>query len=1780
MAKTPNRYPDLTIDGDITVEPLGTVDGRDVSEDGAKLDQLSLPSAISAKQTVRAATAAAGTLVSSFENGDTIDGVVLATGDRILIKDQASGDENGIYVVEASGAPTRADDLPAAANARGISVIVQEGTANADSLWLCTTDGPSDVVGTDALTFAEFSGGGGGPSLSNIAPVDVTKAAASAGVGTEASRNNHKHNVATAVVGNAQVGDTAAEGSSTSLARADHTHGVAAGSPVTVGTGNAAGSAGTFARSDHVHDHGSQTDGTHHAAATVSVAGFLSASDKTKLDALITPAFRDPKESVRAATTVNGTLATDFENGDSVDGVTLATNDRILIKNQSTTSQNGIYVVQATGAPSRAVDMPAASNAAGVSVFVEEGTVNADTGWLCTTDAPNDVVGTDSLAFGKFSGTDLSTTAPVNVTKAAASAGSSGEAARQDHKHNVDTAAAGGIQVGDSAAEGSSTSLARADHTHALSAPGAPADVTKAAASAGSAATVARSDHKHDVSTASTAAAAVEAGGSAGEGTATSLARSDHTHAVAVGSPATVGTANAAGSASTFVRSDHVHAHGNQTSGSLHAAAVSGGTSGFMTGADKEKVDGLALPEDTTHKNRVRVASDAAGTLSTDFENGDTVDGVVLATGDRILVKDQASGDENGIYTVEASGAPTRADDLPAGSEGAGISVFVAEGTANADTLWLCTTNPGSDAVGTDALTFTEFSGGGGGGPPLSSTAPVNVTKAAASAGVSTEASRQDHKHDVDTAAAGTIGVGDSAAEGSATSLARSDHTHALTAPAAPADVTKAAASAGAATTVARSDHKHDVSTAAAGTAQVGDSAAEGSATSLARSDHTHALTAPGAPADVDKSAASAGASANVARQDHKHDVATAAPGGTAVQIGNSAAEGSSANLARADHTHTVADGTPVDVGTANATGAATSFARSDHVHDHGQQTDATLHAAATVSLAGFMSASDKTKLDAMITPAFRDPKESVRVATTAAGTLASDFENGDSVDGVTLATNDRILIKNQATASENGIYIVQATGAPSRATDMPAASSAAGVSVFIEEGTTNADTGWLCTTDAPSDVVGTDNLTFGQFSGTPLSTTPPVNVTKAAASAGSATEAARQDHKHDVSTAAPGGTAVQVGNTASEGSATSLARSDHTHTVAAGTPVNVTKAANAAGAAATFARSDHKHDVTTAAANTITVGAAAAEGAATSLARSDHTHALTAPPAPANVTKAAASAGAASTVARSDHKHDVTTAAPSGTAVAIGNSASEGSATSLSRSDHTHTVASGTPVTIGTANSAGAATTFARSNHVHAHGNQTSGTLHAAATTSVAGFMSAADKTKFDALPALAAAPWKQTVRVATTANGTLATAYENGDTIDGVVLATGNRILLKDQTTASENGVYTVNATGAPTRATDLPAASNAAGVVVVVQEGTANADTAWLCTSNTGSAVVGTNNLVFTEFGAGGGASTFLGLTDAPSSYSGQALKAVRVNAGETALEFATASGGTVELPFELFTRTQTADGGAAPAAGQWDVFSGSSGTPSGVTTIRIYDYTTGFAQDQSPLLNLIGAGNLLKIVPAGGSSEWAYYQITAVSVAGLVKFVDVDFVLASSSFALDESSDYNFSVYYGGSTVSSTISTSWEVSLPASNTQWMSHSSLGYFDTAVNTNLGTGPTIDYTLRGAVMGGTGAIAGYHFAGYEPTSASGMIATPAWLQKTAGTVVTTSLTPQDVHGASLQLSAAANSWAELTNFSLTGTTSFTAGDELIVLFKNQNSVARTYRVDATIYLVTLSLG
>lgn len=107
--------------------------------------------------------------------------------------------------------------------------------------------------------------------------------------------------------------------------------------------------------------------------------------------------------------------------------------------------------------------------------------------------------------------------------------------------------------------------------------------------------------------------------------------------------------------------------------------------------------------------------------------------------------------------------------------------------------------------------------------------------------------------------------------------------------------------------------------------------------------------------------------------------------------------------------------------------------------------------------------------------------KPAVRVATTGNITRAGE----QTIDGVVLVAGDRILVKNQSTASQNGIYVVSA-GTWSRASDFdgsPANEVKSGDFVFVTEGTVNGDTGWVLTTNGTI-TIGTTALTFSQFTG------------------------------------------------------------------------------------------------------------------------------------------------------------------------------------------------------------------------------------------------------------------------------------------------------------------------------------------------------------------------------------------------------------------------------------------------------------------------------------------------------------------------------------------------------------------------------------------------------------------------------------------------------------------------------------------------------------------------
>lgn len=181
--------------------------------------------------------------------------------------------------------------------------------------------------------------------------------------------------------------------------------------------------------------------------------------------------------------------------------------------------------------------------------------------------------------------------------------------------------------------------------------------------------------------------------------------------------------------------------------------------------------------------------------------------------------------------------------------------------------------------------------------------------------------------------------------------------------------------------------------------------------------------------------------------------------------------------------------------GQASANGVATSVARSDHTH--GSPThDNAAHSAINLSALAIPTAPvsfNSQRITLLGTPSAATDaatkgyvdnliqglswKDSVKAASTVNVALTGT----QTIDGVALVAQDRVLLKNQTAPAENGIWAV-AAGAWTRATDADSEADLLAAAVFVEGGTTQADTAWVMTTNAPI-TVGTTGLTWAQFS-------------------------------------------------------------------------------------------------------------------------------------------------------------------------------------------------------------------------------------------------------------------------------------------------------------------------------------------------------------------------------------------------------------------------------------------------------------------------------------------------------------------------------------------------------------------------------------------------------------------------------------------------------------------------------------------------------------------------
>ena len=277
----------------------------------------------------------------------------------------------------------------------------------------------------------------------------------------------------------------------------------------------------------------------------------------------------------------------------------------------------------------------------------------------------------------------------------------------------------------------------------------------------------------------------------------------------------------------------------------------------------------------------------------------------------------------------------------------------------------------------------------------------------------------------------------------------------------------------------------------------IGNANTPGVATQPSAGDHAHGMPAFGATVVAETSyglASALGSAVTLPHSDHTHGtpaLTTNAPVNQA--IGDIAAVGVSAFPSRDDHRHGEPGfGNPTvqnSYGLAMTPGSLATVNHSDHTH--GTPALPTVNTLATTNGALNMQSFQINALADPTNPQDAATKNYVdgainglswKAPCVAATTANIALTGTQTIDGVALVAGNRCLVKNQTTASGNGIYVV-AAAAWARAADSTTAAQLENEATYIDQGTTQAGTGWTMTTPLPI-TVGTTNLTYAQFSG------------------------------------------------------------------------------------------------------------------------------------------------------------------------------------------------------------------------------------------------------------------------------------------------------------------------------------------------------------------------------------------------------------------------------------------------------------------------------------------------------------------------------------------------------------------------------------------------------------------------------------------------------------------------------------------------------------------------
>jgi hypothetical protein len=383
---------------DLTSTPT-TVSGYGITDAYTKTEVDNLVTGLDFKQSVRAATTANITLSAT----QTIDGVAVVAGNRVLVKDQSTSSQNGIYVV-AAGAWTRAtdaDNTPAGEVTAGMYCFVEEGTTNADSGWVLTTN-DAITLGTTSLVFAQFNGLG-----------QVT---AGTGLAKTGNTLNHSNSVTGAALGDTGITRTLAYGGSFDVCKVtfDNQGHVTAGSDITL-TLPAGTNVGVGTVTSTTYPLTSST-GTGHTlvAATTSYAGLMVAADKTKLDGIAAGAQVNVATNIGVGTVTSTTYPLTSSTGTGHTLVAATTSLAGLLTGADKTKLDGIAAGAQVNVATDLAYTTAASTGTVTSSTGTDATLPAATTSLAGLLTAADKTKLDGLATGA-SVTSVSGTAPVSV---------------------------------------------------------------------------------------------------------------------------------------------------------------------------------------------------------------------------------------------------------------------------------------------------------------------------------------------------------------------------------------------------------------------------------------------------------------------------------------------------------------------------------------------------------------------------------------------------------------------------------------------------------------------------------------------------------------------------------------------------------------------------------------------------------------------------------------------------------------------------------------------------------------------------------------------------------------------------------------------------------------------------------------------------------------------------------------------------------------------------------------------------------------------------------------------------------------------------------------------------------------------------------------------------------------------------------------------------------------------------------------------------------------------